>query len=75
MEKAYKVVARWDDEARVWHSESNVPGLVIETASLAQFEQLMDELVPELLSANADLHGTEVPIHLVAERQSWLSIV
>jgi len=48
----YHVDARWDPEAKVWSSHSDVPGLVIETATLAEFEALMHQLVPEMLSDN-----------------------
>ena len=50
----YHVEARWDPKAQVWTSRSDVPGLVIETATLAEFEALMRQLVPEMLSDNAD---------------------
>ena len=51
----YHVDARWDPDAKVWSSRSDVPGLVIETATLAEFEALMRQLVPEMLSDNAEL--------------------
>ena len=50
MRKTYHVEALWDPEARVWTSHSDVPGLVIETATLAKFEALMRDLVAELLA-------------------------
>jgi len=52
MRKLYHVEARWDPEAKVWVSESDVPGLVIETATLAEFEALMRQLVPEMIEDN-----------------------
>lgn len=52
MRKTYHVEARWDPEARVWTSSSDVPGLVIETATLSEFEALMRELIPEMLADN-----------------------
>ena len=54
MRKHDHVEARWDSEAKVWTSNSDVPGLVIETATLAEFEALMRELVPEVLSDNGE---------------------
>ena len=48
----YHVDARWDPEAKVWSSHSDVPGLVIETAPLAEFEALMHQIVPEMLADN-----------------------
>jgi hypothetical protein len=53
MPKLYHVEAHWDPEAKVWFSESDVPGLVIETATLAEFEALMHQLAPEMLKDNA----------------------
>ena len=50
MSKVYHVEARWDPEAKVWVSSSDVPGLVIETATLSEFEALMRELVPEMVA-------------------------
>jgi len=58
MSKVYHVEARWDPEAKVWVSSSDVPGLVIETATLSEFEALMRELVPEMV---AD-HAVEGPV-------------
>jgi hypothetical protein len=52
MRKTYHVEAMWDPEAKVWVSKSDVPGLVIETATLAEFEALMRDLAPELIAAN-----------------------
>ena len=57
MPKTYHVEAHWDPEARVWTSESDVPGLVIETATLAEFEALMRQLVPEMLEGNGGAQG------------------
>jgi hypothetical protein len=50
MRKTYHVEARWDPEAKVWVSSSDVPGLVIETSTLAEFEVLMRELIPEMIA-------------------------
>jgi hypothetical protein len=55
MPKHYLVEAHWDPEAKVWYSSSDIPGLVIEAAALAEFEALIGELAAEMLSDN--LHG------------------
>lgn len=52
MKKSYYVKALWDADAKVWYSESDVPGLVIEADTLGEFEKVMDELVPDLIEAN-----------------------
>ncbi len=49
MPEAYRVQALWDPKAKVWVSTSDVPGLVIETATLTEFEALMRALIPELV--------------------------
>jgi hypothetical protein len=60
MRKLYHVEAHWDPEAKVWVSKSDVPGLVIETATLAEFEALMRELVPEMVADNGGRGGVAV---------------
>jgi hypothetical protein len=61
MRKTFHVKALWDAEAKLWVSHSDVPGLVIETATLAEFEALMHALAPELLSDNGgDIDGASI---------------
>jgi Domain of unknown function (DUF1902) len=48
----YFVEAIWDAEAEVFVSQSNVPGLVVEAASLDEFMQTVREPTPVLLDAN-----------------------
>ena len=62
MPAAYHVHAIWDDDAKVWCSQSNIPGLVIEADTLAEFESLMVQLAPEILAENANIHNTRVPV-------------
>lgn len=54
MRKKYHVEARWDPEAGVWTSSSDIPGLVIETSTLAEFEALMRELAPQMLAEHGE---------------------
>ena len=42
----------WDDEAHVYYSQSNVPGLTIETETLDLFEEVMLDLAPYLILEN-----------------------
>jgi hypothetical protein len=58
MRKTYHVEAQWDPEAKVWVSRSDVPGLVVETATLAEFEALMRELAPEMIEDNGEKNGS-----------------
>ncbi|MDI1325652.1 MAG: DUF1902 domain-containing protein [Brevundimonas sp.] len=70
----YFVKASWDDQAKVWYSNSNIPGLVIEADTLAEFERLMNELAPEMLSANADVHQVNVPFEFSACQKRELAV-
>jgi hypothetical protein len=50
MAEEFYVKAIWDPEAGVWCSESNIVGLVLETATLGEFENLARHFAPELLA-------------------------
>ena len=65
MSQSFYVKAIWDPEAGVWCSESNIQGLVLETATLAEFESLARHFAPELLAENLGIHGP-VPIKFEA---------
>lgn len=56
-DSVYHVAAEWDAEAGVWTSSSNVPGLVVEAATLPEFVDLVSALAPELLAENLGLKG------------------
>ena len=73
MSAAYHVQANWDAEAGVWVSQSNIPGLVVEAATLAEFVELVETLAPELLADNADIHG-HVPVELRANGMLDLAV-
>lgn len=66
MSQSFYVKAIWDPEAEVWTSQSNIQGLVLETATLAEFESLAKHFAPELLAENLGLSG-EVPVRFEAE--------
>lgn len=65
MAEEFYVKAIWDPEAGVWCSESNIVGLVLETATLGEFEALMRNLAPELLTENMAIRGS-IPIRFEA---------
>lgn len=52
MTNKFFVQAVWDEEANVYYSKSNIPGLHIEAKVLGAFEDVMRDVVPELLVAN-----------------------
>lgn len=52
MKRTFYVKALWDDEAKVWYSETDIEGLFIETKTLAEFEEIMPELARDMIIAN-----------------------
>jgi hypothetical protein len=47
------VKAHWDEDAKVWWSESDDdPGLCVEASTFEELEKRLAELVPELLILN-----------------------
>lgn len=57
--RSYFVRALWDEDARVFYSESDIDGLHIEAETLDEFEEIMMELGPELIASN---HMSDVDI-------------
>lgn len=65
----YDVLVDWDADASVWYvSESNVPGLIAEAASLDEMVKKLDVLVPEMLEENGFHVSATVPFCLLANR-------
>ncbi len=48
----FSVIALWDEEAKVFYSESDIDGLTIETATIEEFEAVLLELGPDMILAN-----------------------
>lgn len=69
----FYVRACWDAESQVFFSETDIPGLTVEAPSLAEFQQLIFDLAPEMLAENAGLHG-DVRIRFTAERDLALAV-
>ena len=65
MAEDFYVKAISDPEAGVWCSESNIVGLVLETATLGEFENLARHFAPELLAENVGVHGA-IPVRFEA---------
>ena len=51
------VMAIWDPDAESWFSDSNIVGLVIQTATLTEFEVLARHFAAELLAENMNVIG------------------
>jgi Domain of unknown function (DUF1902) len=52
MKRTFYVKALWDDEANVWYTESDILGLAIETKTLDEFEEVMNDVAIELIISN-----------------------
>ncbi|HEY5071999.1 MAG TPA: DUF1902 domain-containing protein [Caulobacteraceae bacterium] len=74
MKSSYFVRAIWDPEASVWVSETDVPGLVIEADTLAEFESLMLELAPKMLALNEDGGQASVALEFSAAARREVAI-
>ena len=64
MKMKYNVRLIWDSEARVWYTQTDIPGLCLEAET---FDELVEEVrlaAPVLLELNSDYSG---PIHLIFE--------
>jgi hypothetical protein len=52
MADTFYVKAVWDDEAKVYYADTNVPGLNVEAETLGSFLALVEDLAPQMLEAN-----------------------
>ena len=60
----YDVRLVWDEQARVWYTNTDIPGLCLESDT---FDGLVEEVklaAPEMLELNCGYTG---PVHLVFE--------
>lgn len=48
----FYVTAHWDDDAKVFYSESNIVGLHVEAATMEEFEDIVASLAPEICYLN-----------------------
>ena len=70
MERAIKVIAVWDDEAKVWVAHSrDVLGLAIEAPTQEELERRLAVVVPELIELNGLTDDRHVPIELLIRGQ------
>lgn len=63
MKKSFYVRPLWDDEASVFISETNVPGLSVEAETLDDFLTVASQLAADLLEEN---------LGLPREGRSWI---
>ena len=73
-ETKFFVTPHWDDEAKVFYSESNIVGLHVEAATVEEFEDIVVSLAPEICYLNHLAKGKSVskypPVILVKEPNS-----
>ena len=50
--RAFTVKAVWDEETRVFYSESDIEGLHIEAETIEEFEKVLQDVAGELIVAN-----------------------
>jgi hypothetical protein len=75
MRKSYSVKCNWDADARVWFvSETNVPGLATESATVEAMTKKLRTLIPELLAMNVGESEIEVPVELLWRKQELISV-
>jgi hypothetical protein len=75
MRKSYSVKCDWDADARVWFvSETNVPGLATESATVEAMTKKLRTLIPELLAMNVGASEVEVPVELLWHKQELISV-
>ena len=48
----FYVKALWDEDAKVFYSESDIVGLHIEAVTIAEFIELMEDLAPQMVLDN-----------------------
>jgi hypothetical protein len=75
MRKAYTVQCAWDADSRVWYvSDTNVPGLATESATVEAMTRKLRSLIPELLSRNVGGAAIQVPVELLWRKQELISV-
>lgn len=52
MKRSFFVRAIWDDEAKVFYSESDIDGLHIEAPTMEVFEEVVLDVAADMIAAN-----------------------
>ena len=60
----YNVRLIWDEDARVWYTHTDIPGLCLEAETFDELVREVQLAAPEMLELNCDYSG---PIHLIFE--------
>ncbi len=63
------IYAEWDAEAGVWVAASeDVPGLIMEAASMDELMERLQIIIPELMELNCQISGQDFPFRVISER-------
>jgi hypothetical protein len=62
------VTATWDSEARVFISQSNIPGLVVEAENFGELVSLVEALAPDVIAANMPDDARPYRVHVEMRR-------
>lgn len=71
----FTVTAIWDDEANVFTSESDIPGLVVEAETFDAFVEVVSALAPEVIAANLPTARRPHRVRVAASRALVLGVV
>jgi hypothetical protein len=66
--RTFNVAAIWDNEAKVFVSQSDIPGLVIEAETFDAFVSLVDRLAPVMIADNLPEARGDFTVHVSAQR-------
>ena len=71
------IKAIWEEDGAYFRSESNVPGLHIEADTLTEFEEVMNDVLPDLLAASPHSNNNNkksIPLTFTGSKQKEISI-
>jgi Domain of unknown function (DUF1902) len=71
--QTFNVAAIWDNEAKVFVSQSDIPGLVIEADTFDAFVSLVDQLAPVMIADNLPEARGDFLVQVRAQRDIQLT--
>ncbi|MFO0991107.1 MAG: DUF1902 domain-containing protein [Hyphomicrobiales bacterium] len=73
MARTFTVTAHWDSEARVFTTQSDILGLVVEAETYEELVGLVEALAPDIIATN--LPHVQGPITVKVEASRDLAVV
>ena len=73
MKRMFFVRALWDEDAKVYYSESDIFGLHIEAATIDEFETVMNDVAADLIVSNhfSDEEKATLPLRDLVPAIIW----